>query len=105
MGLACSGELLPIRPLEKKETQMKPPRCDVYMNATTRRITPATQLAEIIELLGEQLTNCVLWEPTIRAMIKDGITEFLECGPTKHLKSMMKRIDADVFKNTLTTVV
>jgi len=41
------------------------------------------QTAEIIELLGEQLTNCVLWEPTIRAMIKDGITLFIDCGPMK----------------------
>jgi len=69
--------------LKDIETQMKPPSCDVYMNATARRITPATQPAEIIELLGEQLTNCVLWEPTIRAMIKDGITLFIDCGPMK----------------------
>jgi len=26
-------------------------------------------------MLGNQLCSCVLWEPTVRAMIKDGITE------------------------------
>jgi len=88
--------------LKDIEKQMKPPRCDVYMNVTAQRITPATKPAEIIELLGEQLTSCVLWEPTMRAMIKDGVTEFYECGPMKQLKAMMKRIDADVFKNTFT---
>ena len=35
-------------------------------------------MPEIIELLADQLTNCVLWEPAMRAMIKDGISEFYE---------------------------
>mmetsp|Transcript_21011 Transcript_21011/g.65585 ORF Transcript_21011/g.65585 Transcript_21011/m.65585 type:complete len:498 (+) Transcript_21011:113-1606(+) len=84
------------------EKDMKPPRCDIYMNVTGKRITPATKPAEIISMLADQLVNCVQWEPSMRAMIKDGVTEFYECGPMKQLKAMMKRIDPTVFKTTTT---
>mmetsp|Transcript_17565 Transcript_17565/g.55316 ORF Transcript_17565/g.55316 Transcript_17565/m.55316 type:complete len:85 (+) Transcript_17565:2-256(+) len=84
---------------------MKPPRCDVYMNVTGKRITPATKPSEIIAMLGDQLCNCVQWKPSMEEMIKDGVTEFYECGPMKQLKAMMKRIDANVFKTTTTVDV
>eukprot|EP00415_Alexandrium_ostenfeldii_P002184 UN2184 len=88
--------------LKDIEKEMKPPRCDVYMNVTGKRITPATKPAEIITMLGDQLVSCVQWEPSMKMMIKDGVTEFYECGPMKQLKAMMKRIDANVFKTTTT---
>mmetsp|Transcript_3444 Transcript_3444/g.8007 ORF Transcript_3444/g.8007 Transcript_3444/m.8007 type:complete len:499 (+) Transcript_3444:52-1548(+) len=95
---SAKGKLL--EALKGVEGKMKPPRCDVYMNLTGKRITPATRPAEIIEMLGEQVCSCVKWEPSMREMIKDGITEFYECGPMKQLKAMMKRIDASIFKTT-----
>jgi [acyl-carrier-protein] S-malonyltransferase len=84
-----------------KETlpRMKPPRCDVYMNITGKKITPATMPADIIPMMGDQLTSCVMWEPCMKEMIKDGVTETYECGPMKQLKAMLKRIDPDAFKN------
>merc|ERR1740138_1941933 len=82
--------------LEECKPKMKSPRCDVYMNVTGQKITPATKPADIIPMLGDQICNCVLWEPSMREMIKDGITEFYECGP------MMKRIDPGSFKVTTT---
>jgi len=85
--------------LRNVEADMKPPKCEVYMNATAAKISPGTPPAEIIQLLGTQLCSCVLWEPTVRSMIKDGITEFYECGPMKQLKAMMKRIDAGAWKS------
>uniref|UniRef100_A0A7S1RUF4 Malonyl-CoA:ACP transacylase (MAT) domain-containing protein n=1 Tax=Alexandrium catenella TaxID=2925 RepID=A0A7S1RUF4_ALECA len=86
--------------LKDIEKEMKPPRCDVYMNVTGKRITPATKPAEIITMLGDQLVSCVQWEPSMKMMIKDGVTEFYECGPQKQLKAMMKRIDPEAWKNT-----
>uniref|UniRef100_A0A7S3RDI1 Malonyl-CoA:ACP transacylase (MAT) domain-containing protein n=1 Tax=Strombidinopsis acuminata TaxID=141414 RepID=A0A7S3RDI1_9SPIT len=86
--------------LKEFEDIMKPPKCEVYMNATATKIAPGTPPADIIPMLADQLCSCVMWEPTIRAMIKDGITEFYECGPMKQLKAMMKRIDMGVWKNT-----
>merc|ERR1712217_472197 len=32
-------------------------------------------------------------------MIKEGITEYYECGPMKQMKAMMKRIDVKMWKN------
>eukprot|EP00747_Dinoflagellata_sp_TGD_P211064 gnl/TRDRNA2_/TRDRNA2_84269_c0_seq1.p1 gnl/TRDRNA2_/TRDRNA2_84269_c0~~gnl/TRDRNA2_/TRDRNA2_84269_c0_seq1.p1 ORF type:complete len:508 (-),score=156.72 gnl/TRDRNA2_/TRDRNA2_84269_c0_seq1:231-1754(-) len=88
-----------VKYLKSIEGSMKGPRCDVYMNVTAKKITPATKPSEIIDMLGDQLINCVQWEPSMKAMIKDGVTEFYECGPMKQLTAMMKRIDPAVHKN------
>merc|ERR1712187_64659 len=79
---------------------MKPPKATVYMNANATGIKPGTNPKEIVELLKKQLTSPVLWEPSIRAMIKDGVSEFYEVGPMKQIKAMMKRIDAKVWGST-----
>ncbi|CAE8742167.1 unnamed protein product [Polarella glacialis] len=91
--------------LRDAEPHMRPPRCDVYLNVTGKRIAPGTQPSELIQLMGDQLCSCVLWEPAVRAMIADGVTEFHECGPMEQLKAMMRRIDAEAFKNTNTVDV
>merc|ERR1712129_517906 len=62
--------------LEEALPRMKPPRCMVYMNTTGTAIRPGTKPTEIIELLKKQLTSSVRWEESMRAMIKDNITEF-----------------------------
>jgi len=85
--------------------QMSPPKQLVYMNATAQPVVPGTNPAEIVELLKRQLTSPVLWEPSVRAMIKNGITEFYEVGPMKQIKAMMKRIDAKVWQSTVNVEV
>jgi [acyl-carrier-protein] S-malonyltransferase len=89
--------------LKAKVSKMKPPRCDVYMNVSGKKITPATKPADIIPMMGDQLTSSVLWVTCMKEMIKDGVTEFYECGPMKQLKAMLKRIDPAAFK-TCTSV-
>merc|ERR1719428_1122051 len=79
--------------LEEMLPSMKPPRCAVYMNVTGKPIPAGTDPKEIVKLLGDQLTNCVQWEPSMKAMIADGVKDFYELGPMKQLKAMMKRID------------
>jgi len=79
--------------LEKMKGSMKSPTCQVYMNTTATAIGPNTPVSDIIKLMGEQLVNPVFWEQSMLAAIKDGYQEFLECGPGKQLKAMMKRID------------
>jgi [acyl-carrier-protein] S-malonyltransferase len=86
--------------LDEVLPKMKPPRQTVFMNVTGRPVAPGTAPAEIITLLKEQLTGSVLWEPSVRAMIQSGVSEFYECGPMKQLKAMMKRIDAKAFNAT-----
>jgi len=53
----------------------------------------------IRELLVSQVTNSVQWELSIRNMIGDGITKFVEIGPGRVLSGMVRRINrkVDVF--------
>ena len=65
----------------------------VYANVTAR---PVYSGSEIKELLKKQLFSPVLWEDTIRNMISEGFTEFIEIGPGKVLQGLIKRIDKSV---------
>lgn len=51
---------------------------------------------EIPQLLVEQLYSPVLWEDSIRTMIEQGVTEFIECGPGKVLSGLIRKIDRSV---------
>mmetsp|Transcript_18205 Transcript_18205/g.39959 ORF Transcript_18205/g.39959 Transcript_18205/m.39959 type:complete len:556 (-) Transcript_18205:34-1701(-) len=86
--------------LDEVAERMRPPRCAIYFNATGRKVNAGADPATFIELLKIQLTSEVLWEPSIKAMIMDGVRDFYEVGPLKQLKSMIKRIDQDAFKRT-----
>jgi len=86
--------------LDSLVDKMKPPRCAIYFNVTGKRVPAKADPATFVELLKLQLTNEVQWEPTIKAMIMDGVKDFYEVGPLKQLKAMIKRIDADAFKHT-----
>lgn len=91
--------------LKEAEPKMKAPQCDVYMNVTGNKISADTPPAEIVDLLANQLTSCVEWDASMRAMIDDGIKEFYECGPMKQLKAMMKRIDTTAWQATQNVAV
>jgi [acyl-carrier-protein] S-malonyltransferase len=88
---AALNELLP---------EMQPPRCDIYMNYTGKRLKAGTPPSEIVPLLAKQLTNPVLWEPSVRTMIEEGMDTFYEIGPMKQLKAMMKRINPKMWEKT-----
>lgn len=64
----------------------------VYTNVTAK---PETSGMEIKQLLLKQLTSPVLWQDIMTCMVKDGYTEFIEVGPGKVLKGLLKRIDRD----------
>lgn len=86
--------------LEEMLPKMKPPSVAIYMNTTAKPVAPGTDPKVIVDLLKKQLTSTVLWEPSVRAMIKEGVSEFYEVGPMKQIKAMMKRIDPKVWGNT-----
>lgn len=52
--------------------------------------------SSIRSLLVQQVTSPVRWEDSIRAMIADGFTRFIELGPGNTLCGFMKRIDSSV---------
>merc|ERR1711972_705106 len=86
--------------LDKALPKMKPPRCAIYFNITGKKVAAGTPPAEFLDYMKKQMTNEVLWEPTIKQMIMDQVKDFYECGPLKQIKSMIKRIDQDAFKRT-----
>jgi [acyl-carrier-protein] S-malonyltransferase len=44
----------------------------------------------------EQITAPVRWEESMRALISQGFSRFIELGPGKALSGVMKRIDKNV---------
>lgn len=57
---------------------------------------PVTDASHIKNLLVEQLYSPVRWEESIRQMIEQGTTVFVECGPGKVLSGLVKKIDRSV---------
>jgi [acyl-carrier-protein] S-malonyltransferase len=51
---------------------------------------------EIKELLVKQVTSPVLWEDSVRKMVKDGADTFIEVGPGKVVSGLIKAISPDV---------
>ncbi|MBN2374105.1 ACP S-malonyltransferase [bacterium] len=54
---------------------------------------PVRNETEIRKALIQQLTSPVRWEESVRLMIKQGVTTFVEVGPGKVLTGLIKRID------------
>ncbi len=51
---------------------------------------------EIKESLIRQLNSPLLWEDSVRSMIKNGAGTFIEVGPKKILSGLIKKIDKNV---------
>ena len=66
-----------------------PNLADVYTVDVRKHSSPAG----IRQSLKEQLFKPVRWADTIRAMLADGATTFVECGPGKVLTSLNRRIE------------
>lgn len=84
--------------LEDTLPKMKPPQHTIWMNATAEPLRPGCDPKDIVECLKKQLTSPVRWEPSIKEMVKEGVTEYYEVGPMKQLKAMMKRIEQPCWK-------
>lgn len=65
-------------------------RIPVYQNVTAQ---PARGRDTIKQNLLSQLTSPVRWTQTMRQMIADGATEFVEAGPGNVLRGLLKRLD------------
>ncbi|MBI5379688.1 MAG: ACP S-malonyltransferase [Nitrospirae bacterium] len=68
-------------------------RLPVVGNATARYLRHA---GEVREALVRQLASPVYWEDSVRLLLKDGYTTFLELGPGRVLAGLLKRIDRSV---------
>lgn len=71
-------------------TDIKSPVCPVYQNVDA---LPHTDPSEIKANLIAQLTAPVRWTQSVKNMIADGATEFVELGPGKVLQGLVMKID------------
>ena len=72
---------------------MNTPICPVYQNVDA---LPHTDPTEIKENLLKQLTAPVRWTQSVKNMMADGMTEFVECGPGQVLTGLIGRISKGV---------
>ncbi len=71
-------------------TTFNTPICPIYQNVSTFAVTDPE---EIKKNLVFQLTAPVKWTHSVKNMIADGATEFIEVGPGKVLQGLVKKID------------
>ncbi len=65
------------------------PICPVYQNVDA---LPHTAQTEIKANLLKQLTSPVRWTQSVKNMLADGMTDFVECGPGNVLSGLISRI-------------
>lgn len=70
-------------------TQFNTPICPVYQNYVAKAVSDVN---EIKQNLISQLTAPVKWTQSVQAMVADGATDFVECGPGNVLQGLVKKI-------------
>lgn len=74
-----------------QKTNIVQPLCPVYQNVTAKGETNPEQIRQN---LIDQLTSSVRWTQTMRQMIADGVTVFIEAGGNgKTLQGFVKKVD------------
>ncbi len=74
-------------------TTIKVPVCPVYQNVNAQ---PTIDPDTIKINLNKQLTGAVRWTQTMKRMIQDGATQFIETGPGNVLQGLVKKVDRNV---------
>ena len=85
-----------------ENTTFSAPKCPVYQNVSAQAETdPETIKANLLK----QLTSPVRWTQSVKAMVADGATSFLEIGPGTVLQGLIRRTaGADIETNGLSTL-
>ena len=81
-------------------TEFAAPSIPVVHNVSA---TAESDPAKIKALMIEQIYSPVLWVSCVEAMVRDGITTTVECGPGKVLAGLIKRIDKSVTAESVET--
>jgi [acyl-carrier-protein] S-malonyltransferase len=82
-----------------KATTFNQPICPVYQNVTAAAVS---DVEAIRNNLVAQLTAPVRWTQSVQAMVADGATHFIECGPGNVLQGLVKKIHKDATCEALT---
>jgi len=75
-----------------EEVELNAPKLPVVSNVTAK---PVSSPVEVRELLARQVCAPVLWEESVRWMLNEGMTAFLEPSPGKVLTGILKKIDRE----------
>jgi [acyl-carrier-protein] S-malonyltransferase len=79
-------------------THFSEPTCAIYQNVTASAVRDVTAIkANLIA----QLTAPVKWTQSIQAMVGDGASEFIECGPGKVLQGLVNKIHKEAVVSSL----
>lgn len=71
-------------------THFNKPVCPVYQNVNA---SPVSDPETIKKNLVAQLTAPVRWTQTVKNMVKDGASDFVEVGPGKVLQGLIKKVE------------
>jgi [acyl-carrier-protein] S-malonyltransferase len=71
-------------------------------NATAGPLTDPDQIRGV---LCRQLTSPVYWTDSVRWIIRQGVTRFVEVGPGEVLSGLLRRIDQGVERLVATQVL
>lgn len=77
---------------ELEKINISPPKFPVICNVSGK---PVLTVQEIKQNLVQQVSASVLWEDSIKFILSKGISSFIEFGPGKVLKGLMRRIDSN----------
>lgn len=75
---------------ELDKIRIAEPKITLVSNTTAK---PVSSVAEIKDNLIKQVATSVLWEDSMKFILSKGIVNFIEFGPGKVLKGLMRRID------------
>ncbi|MFT5154707.1 MAG: [acyl-carrier-protein] S-malonyltransferase, partial [Planctomycetota bacterium] len=76
-----------------KDVEIRAPKVPVVTNVTAR---PVEGPDEIREMLARQVCSSVRWEDSMRYLLAEGATSFLEPGPGEVLAGLMRKIDREL---------
>jgi [acyl-carrier-protein] S-malonyltransferase len=92
---ACHSSLMQGATLKLKnelsKIDIQQPKIPVVSNVTGCAVKSPT---EIRENLVKQIASSVLWENSMKFILAHGVREFIEFGPGKVLRGLLRRIDA-----------
>ena len=84
MGPAAAGLVAALAAVNVRDAD-----CPVIANVDAQ---PVAQADSIRDRLGRQLLAAVLWEESMRVMVANGVTTFVELGSGKVLRGLLKQI-------------
>jgi [acyl-carrier-protein] S-malonyltransferase len=74
-------------------TKFQRPICPIYQNVNASKVTEPEQIKKN---LIDQLTSPVRWTQTMKNMLADGATSFVELGPGNVLQGLIKKVDRNI---------